>query len=134
MYLFNNDIRTVLWFAVFPAVLAVVVLVVGVKEPAHSQAKLRAPLHAKEIGQLPSAYWLVIIAGTVLTLARFSEAFLVIRARDVGLALAWAPAVIGVMSLVYAASAFRQASSRTKSARALCCFLASSLSSRQTCF
>jgi MFS family permease len=106
MYLFNDDIRTVLWFAVIPAVLAVLVLVIGVKEPAHRQGKERAPLHAKEIGQLPHAYWLVIIAGTVFTLARFSEAFLVIRARDGGLALAWAPAVIAVMSLVYAASAY----------------------------
>ena len=106
MYLFNDDIRTVLWFAVIPAVLAVVVLVLGVQEPAAVQRKARAPLHAKEIGQLPFAYWLVTIAGTAFTLARFSEAFLVIRARDGGLALAWAPAVIVVMSLVYAASAY----------------------------
>ena len=106
MYLFHDDIRTVLWFAVIPAVLAVVVLVLGVKEPKHTQASARAPLHAKEITQLPSAYWLVIVAATVFTLARFSEAFLVIRARDGGLALAWAPAVIAVMSLVYAASAY----------------------------
>ena len=56
--------------------------------------------------ELGSAYWLVIVAGAVFTLARFSEAFLVIRARDQGLALAWAPAVIAVMSLVYAASAY----------------------------
>ena len=106
MYLFNDDIRTVLWFAVIPAVLAVIVLMVGVKEPAHAEAKARAPLHAREIKELGSAYWRVIIAGAVFTLARFSEAFLVIRARDQGLALAWAPAVIAVMSLVYAASAY----------------------------
>ncbi|HEY6920690.1 MAG TPA: MFS transporter, partial [Methyloceanibacter sp.] len=65
MYLFDDDIRTVLWFAVIPAVLAVVVLVLGVQEPAAVQSKARAPLRAKEIGQLPYAYWLVIIAGTV---------------------------------------------------------------------
>ena len=106
MYLFNDDIRSVLWFAVIPAVLAVVVLMVGVKEPAHKEAKARAPLHAKDIKQLGSAYWLVTVAGAVFTLARFSEAFLVIRATDQGLALAWAPAVIGVMSLVFAASAY----------------------------
>ena len=106
MYLFNDDIRTVLWFAVIPAVLAVIVLMVGVKEPAHAEAKARAPLHAREIKELGSAYWRVIVAGAVFTLARFSEAFLVIRARDQGLALAWAPVVIAVMSLVYAASAY----------------------------
>jgi MFS family permease len=106
MYLFNDDIRTVLWFAVIPAVLAVAVLVFGVKEPKPAKRRARAPLRVAEIGELGSAYWLVVVAGTVFTLARFSEAFLVIRARDVGLALAWAPAVIGVMSIIYAASAY----------------------------
>lgn len=106
MYLFNDDIRTVLWFAVIPAVLAVAVLVFGVKEPGRKQRATRAPLHASEIGALGAAYWLVVVAGAIFTLARFSEAFLVIRAMDGGLALAWAPAVIAVMSLVYAASAY----------------------------
>jgi MFS family permease len=106
MYLFNDDIRTVLWFAVIPAVLAVAVLVFGVKEPSHARRTARAPLQAKEIGELGAAYWLVVAAGAVFTLARFSEAFLVIRARDGGLTLAWTPAVIAVMSLVFALSAY----------------------------
>jgi MFS family permease len=106
MYLFDDDIRTVLWFAVIPAAMAVAVLVFGVKEPSRPQRTARAPLHAKDIGELGSAYWLVVVAGAIFTLARFSEAFLVIRAIDGGLALAWAPAVIGVMSLIYAASAY----------------------------
>jgi MFS family permease len=106
MYLFNDDIRTVLWFAVIPAVLAVAVLVLGVEEPKYAQAKARAPLKISEIGELGPSYWFVAGAGAVFTLARFSEAFLVIRAKDVGLALAWAPAVIAAMSLVFAASAY----------------------------
>jgi MFS family permease len=106
MYLFNDDIRTVLWFAVIPAAIAVAVLVVGVKEPKPAKGRARVPLRAAEIRELGSAYWLVIVAGTVFTLARFSEAFLVIRANEGGLALAWTPAVIAVMSLVYAASAY----------------------------
>jgi MFS family permease len=106
MYLFDDDIRAVLWFAVIPAVLAVAVLVLGVEEPKCAQAKARAPLKISEIGELGPAYWLVAGAGAIFTLARFSEAFLVIRARDAGLALAWAPAVIAAMSLVFAASAY----------------------------
>ncbi len=106
MYLFNDDIRTVLWFAVIPAVLAVAVLVFGVEEPAQPERKAKVPLRMADIAELGSAYWLVIVAGTVFTLARFSEAFLVIRAIDAGLPLAWAPAVIAAMSLVYAASAY----------------------------
>jgi MFS family permease len=106
MYLFDDDIRTVLWFAVIPAVLAVVVLVLGVEEPKHAQAKARAPLKISEIGELGASYWFVAGAGAIFTLARFSEAFLVIRARDSGLALAFAPAVIAAMSLVFAVSAY----------------------------
>jgi MFS family permease len=106
MYLFNDNIRAVLWFAVIPAVLAVAVLVFGVKEPKPAVGRARVPLRASEIKDLGSAYWLVIVAGTVFTLARFSEAFLVIRARDGGLPLVLAPAVIMAMSLVYAASAY----------------------------
>jgi MFS family permease len=106
MYLFNDNIRTVLWFAVIPAVLAVTVLVLGVEEPAHLESKPKAPLSLADIGELGSAYWLVIVAGAVFTLARFSEAFLVIRAKDSGLPIAWSPAVIAAMSLVFALSAY----------------------------
>jgi MFS family permease len=106
MYLFNDDIRTVLWFAVIPAAIAVGILVFGVKEPARPPQRAHVPIRASEIRLLSRFYWLVVAAGSVLTLARFSEAFLVIRAQAGGLALAWAPAVIAVMSIVYAASAY----------------------------
>jgi MFS family permease len=106
MYLCNDDIRTVLWFAVIPAVLAVVVLVFGVEEPTHLDSKTKAPLSLADVRELGAACWLVIVAGAVFTLARFSEAFLVIRAKDLGLPLAWSPAVIAAMSLVFALSAY----------------------------
>jgi predicted MFS family arabinose efflux permease len=106
MFLFNDDIRTVLWFAVIPAVIAVLVLVFGVSERAQPKKKAKAPLEWKELGQLSTAYWLVVGAGAIFTLARFSEAFLVIRAHDGGLGLAWTPAVIGIMSLVFALAAY----------------------------
>jgi MFS family permease len=106
MYLFNDDIRTVLWFAVIPAAIAVGILVFGVREHARPPGQARAPIQAKEIALLSPSYWLVVAAGAIFTLARFSEAFLVIRAHDGGLATAWTPAVIAVMSLVFAASAY----------------------------
>jgi MFS family permease len=106
MFLFNDDIRVVLWFAVIPAIIAVLVLVFGVSERALPKKAAKAPLHWKELGKLSTAYWLVVGAGAIFTLARFSEAFLVIRAHDAGLALAWTPAVIGIMSLVFALTAY----------------------------
>jgi len=106
MFLFNDDIRAVLWFAVIPAIIAVLVLVFGVSERALPKKRANAPLEWKELGKLSAAYWVVVGAGAIFTLARFSEAFLVIRAHDAGLALAWTPAVIGIMSLVFALTAY----------------------------
>jgi len=106
MYLFSDNIRTVLWFAVIPAVICVLILLIFVKEPPHTPKEKRAPIQVREIRELGWFYWFVVVAGAVFTLARFSEAFLVIRAHDQGLALALTPAVIAVMSLVYAGAAY----------------------------
>jgi predicted MFS family arabinose efflux permease len=106
MALFSDDIRTVLWFAVPPAVIAVVILVLGVSEPKPAHKHDQVPLKLEEIALLGRLYWLVVGAGAVFTLARFSEAFLVLRAQSGGLAVGLAPAVIAVMSLVFAVSAY----------------------------
>lgn len=106
MLLFHDDIRTVLWFAVIPAVIAVGILALAVKEPARALKAKHVPIKLSEIKRLGRFYWLVVGAGAVFTLARFSEAFLVIRAHDQGLGLALAPLVIAVLSVVFAISAY----------------------------
>ena len=107
MVWFADDIRAVMWVAVVPAFVAVALLVACVREPEHvvgttSQA---SPTLAG-VAQLPLRYWLVVLLGTVFTLARFSEAFLVLRAQDVGLALGHVPLVMIVMNVFYAAVAY----------------------------
>jgi MFS family permease len=103
-----NDLRTVLWVAVVPAFLAVALLVVGVREPERADARsgVRRPLTRTAAKQLPLRYWLVVLLGAVFTLARFSEAFLILRAQDVGLGLGYIPMVMIVMNVVYAAAAY----------------------------
>ena len=105
MLAFSNDIRSVLWFAVLPAVMAVTLLVLAVAEPA-SAVTATAPVTRGRLADLPGRYWAVVAVGAVFTLARFSEAFLVLRAQDVGLAIAYVPAVLVVMNVVYAAAAY----------------------------
>jgi len=107
MLLLDDDIRAVLWFAVIPALFSVAILVLFVREPKPRASETRrVPIKLAEVSALGRFYWLVVGAGAVFTLARFSEAFLVIRAHDLGLSLALAPAVIAVMSVVFAASAY----------------------------
>lgn len=108
MLLWANDFRAVFWVAVIPGVLAVVLLMVGVREPERpsSATKPRFPISRVALGLLPRAYWWVVVAGAMLTLARFSEAFLVLRAQQGGLALALAPLVLVLMNVVYSICAY----------------------------
>ena len=103
-----NDIKAVLWVAVVPAFIAVALLVVAVREPepAARESGSRCGLTLADAKRLSLRYWLVVGLGGVFTLARFSEAFLVLRALDVGLPLGLVPTIMIVMNVVYAAFAY----------------------------
>ena len=105
---FANDIKAVLWVAVLPAFIAVALLMRYVREPERAQtaATSNTPLAWSDVQRLPFAYWMVVALGAVFTLARFSEAFLVLRAQDVGLSLGWVPLIMVVMNAVYAGCSY----------------------------
>ncbi|WP_432218040.1 MFS transporter [Pseudomonas kribbensis] len=102
------DIQLVLWFAVIPAAIAVALIAIGVKEPEHAygEHKFRSPIHWRVLHDFSSGYWWVVVVGGVFTLARFSEAFLVLRAQQLGLSATWIPLVMVVMALFYTLSAY----------------------------
>jgi len=107
MLLWANDFRAVFWVAVIPAFLAVALLIFGVQEPERkAQAQRVNPIRRENLRRLPAAYWWVVGIGATFTLARFSEAFLVLRAAQGGLPLAFTPLVLIAMNVVYAASAY----------------------------
>lgn len=107
MLAWNNDIRAVFWVAIIPGLLSVALLAWGVKEPERAPGTPTVnPLKRENLARLPAAYWQVVAFGAVFTLARFSEAFLVLRAQQGGLALAWTPLVLIFMNIVYALSAY----------------------------
>lgn len=107
MVLFANDIRSVFAWAVVPGAIAVLLLVVGVEEPRRTTPPGQRPpiIRWSDVRSMGRAYWSVVAVGVVFTMARFSEAFLVLRAQDVGLAVALVPVVMVLMNLVYAAVA-----------------------------
>ena len=105
---FANDIKAVLWVGVVPAFIAVGLLAVAVREPKHEEggAARHVPISMADAKRLPLRYWFIVLLGAVFTMARFSEAFLVLRANDVGLAIGYVPVVMVVMNVVYAGAAF----------------------------
>lgn len=108
MLLWSDDFRAVFWVAVIPGLLAVALLWFGLHEPAKARenTKHRNPIQREQLRRLPPAYWWVVVIGAVFTLARFSEAFLVLRSEQSGVPLALVPLVMVAMNLVYAASAY----------------------------
>lgn len=107
MLLWQNDFRAVFWVAVAPGLLSVAVLLFGVREPERPTNLRRInPIHWRELKRLSGVYWWVVAIGAVFTLARFSEAFLVLRAQQAGLPMAWVPLVLVAMNVVYALSAY----------------------------
>lgn len=103
-----NDIKAVLWVAVVPAFISVALLITLVREPDRvpSRTGPRLLFTRVDARRLPRRYWLIVLLGVVFTMARFSEAFLVLRALDVGFGLGYVPAVLIVMNVVYAVAAY----------------------------
>ena len=108
MWLAADNIRLVFWFAVLPAFAAFALVLFGVHDVPGDRAmrRVRAPLSRAELARLPPLYWSVVAIAAVFTLARFSEAFLVLRAHELGLGLALIPLVLVVMNVVYALSSY----------------------------
>jgi MFS family permease len=108
MLAFHGDFRPVFWLAVIPAFVSVALLVLFVHEPPSpgKQLNRRPEFHWRELQRFPPSFWFVVAIGAVFTLARFSEAFLILRASGLGLGNNYIPLVLVVMNIVYAASSY----------------------------
>jgi MFS family permease len=103
-----DDFRAAFWVAVIPAVICVGLIVFGLREPDHPRPdhSRRFPVRRTQLVRLPRGYWLLIAFASTLTLARFSEAFLLLRAEGNGLPVTWVPMILIVMNLAYAVTAY----------------------------
>jgi MFS family permease len=108
MWLTADHFTAVFWIAVIPAFLSFGLILVAVQEPERKEGlrRVRMPLGRSELGRLGVTYWWVVTVAAVFTLARFSEAFLVLRAQSIGLPLMLVPVVLVIMNIAYAVSAY----------------------------
>lgn len=108
MWLTADHFTSVFWIAVIPAFLSLALILIAVREPERPRGlrQVRMPLSRGELSQLSRSYWWVVTIAAVFSLARFSEAFLVLRAQSIGLPLMLVPAVLVVMNIAYSLSAF----------------------------
>jgi MFS family permease len=104
MWAYANNFRTVFWWAVLPAVLAMLLMIFGVEEPAGKKPSGQKgwPIKSVDMARMSPAYWWTVAIGAAFSLARFSEAFLVLKGQQAGLPIALVPLVMVVMNLIYA--------------------------------
>lgn len=107
MLLWADQFRMAFWVAVIPGAISIALLVIGLKEPTPAaRARRTNPIRRENLRRLTRAYWWVAAIGAIITLARFSEAFLILRAQQVGIAMALVPLALVVMNLAFSLSAF----------------------------
>lgn len=108
MYLSADNFRFVFTMAMIPAAIVILVIVFAVKEPAILATRKRRPfpLNGSQLKQLNRYFWLVTIFSAIMTLARFSDAFLILRAGSLGLSAAYAPVILIVMNVVFSLSSW----------------------------
>lgn len=108
MIILSNDMRAVMWFATIPAVICIVILIFGVKEP-EKNSKPNNNKYAIKFSSLKNfdkSFWIIVTAACFVTMARFSDAFLLLKANDIGMKSTYIPFVLVIMNLVYVASAY----------------------------
>jgi MFS family permease len=108
MWLTADHYKIIFWAASVPAFLALGLIVFAVHESPRPKNFLRGkfPLSLSELKRLGGRYWWVTAVAAIFTLARFSEAFLILRAQQVGIPVMLVPAVLIVMNVVYALAAY----------------------------
>ena len=106
MALLLGNIHAVLWFAVLPGIIAVALIVFFVREPSTTTPPARLPITRAGLASLGAPFWKVVAVGGLLSLARFSEAFLILRGAQLGLSNTLVPLVFVTMSVVYTLSAW----------------------------
>ena len=108
MAAFASNFTAVFWIAVIPAFISVTIIVFGVREPERPPGlrTVRAPLSRRELGRLSRTYWMIVAVAAIFTMARFSEAFLLLRAQSVGMPVSIVPLVMVVMNIVYTFTAW----------------------------
>jgi MFS family permease len=108
MRLSGDDFRLVFWIALIPAFLSIIVLILAVKEmPFNHQPGGRGLRFQRgDLNALPVAFWWAIVIASLLSLARFSPAFLVLKAHATGVDAAYVPMILGLMYFVYSVTAY----------------------------
>jgi MFS family permease len=106
MKLSGDDFRLVFWIALVPAYLSIVLLVLAVKEVPVAECGSHLPIRRSDLASLPIAFWWAIVVASLLSLARFSPAFLVLKAHEIGVDAAFVPMILVVVYLVYSLTAY----------------------------
>lgn len=105
MSLLGDQLRLVFWVALIPGLLAVALILLGVEEPKNAPTG-ETPMKAWKFNHFSAAFWEACAMGFILQLSRLGDAFLILRAKDFGVATHFLPGVLIVMNIVYSLTSY----------------------------
>lgn len=100
----HNSYRVVFIVAVIPALISLWICISFITNPSPEKdnGKNKKLWNVKDIHLLPKEFWFLLIITLFIMVARFSEAFLTLRAKELSWPLAMLPVLIIIMDLVHA--------------------------------
>jgi len=106
MALLASNIRAVFWIAIIPAAISFLLAWLALREPERRVAPQKKPALFAGFRELNKDTKRLLQVGFLFTLARFSEAFLILKGIDIGLSEALSPLTLAIFNLVYVALAY----------------------------
>ncbi len=94
---FPENYRLIFLLAGIPAVLSILVIILGIKEAKKDQESLFKKFHFKDF---PAKFYLFLVIVFVFTLGNSTDALLMVKANEVGVKVAFIPLVYMITSVV----------------------------------
>jgi MFS family permease len=106
LLLWTEDLRSIFWIALIPGAACLLLILIGVEDNV-TETKSTKRIEWNEIGSVMTpAFRQLVILGTLFSLARFSNAFIVLKAADIGIDQAWIPMIIVLMNIAFSLSSY----------------------------
>ena len=97
-------IRNVFWLSAIPAAIAMLVLIFVVRDVPHREAKSESSMASLDVERLSGRFWAYLTVVLLFTLGNSTDAFLLLRANQLGVPVALAPILWAVLNFVKSAT------------------------------
>ncbi len=106
LLLWTEDLRSIFWIALIPGAACLALILFGVEDNVTPTVNTKRIAWKDLKSVMTPAFVQLVILGTLFSLARFSNAFIVLRAAAIGIEHAWIPMAVVLMNITFSLSSY----------------------------